>query len=395
MKTSTCLSICLTVFLSSVTVLNAQTTVEQLLRSIETNNSTLKVLREQTNADKLENRTGLTLPNPEVSVEYLWGKPAEIGNQFDYSITQSFDFPTAYAHRSQASKMKNTQVDIAYQREKNAILIEVLTIYANWKHNTAVKEQSEKRLQHAQDLFDAYQKLLDNGETTILEYNKARLNLLSTQKTTTLNEADVEMLTAELQRLNGGLPLEFSLGNEPAATLPFDFEDWFENLKENSTVFALLRQDVALSQRKEKLRLAENLPKLTVGYYSEHILSERLRGVQAGISIPLWEGKNTIKQQRARTNALIARYEDTELQLKNSLKSQYNKALKLQKLLDEYKTMIDVSNDEVLLKKSLNRGQISLITYLQELEAYYDIQDEYMNTRLEYELIVLGIISYE
>ena len=46
--------------------LRAQTNIEDVLKAVEQNNTTLQALRQTADAQKLENRTGLPLPDPEV-----------------------------------------------------------------------------------------------------------------------------------------------------------------------------------------------------------------------------------------------------------------------------------------------------------------------------------------
>lgn len=69
------------------------------MQQIERNNTTLEALRKQTEADKLQNKTGITLPDPEVSFDYLWGDPSSIGNRKDFGVTQSFDIATIAGSR--------------------------------------------------------------------------------------------------------------------------------------------------------------------------------------------------------------------------------------------------------------------------------------------------------
>ena len=47
---------------------DAQTTIGQVLADIESNNTTLKALRAEAEAQKLDNRTGMTLADPEVEL---------------------------------------------------------------------------------------------------------------------------------------------------------------------------------------------------------------------------------------------------------------------------------------------------------------------------------------
>ena len=59
----------------------AQDRYTAVLQRIETNNTTLAALREQTEAQKIENRTGIYISNPEVEFNYLWGNPTAIGRR--------------------------------------------------------------------------------------------------------------------------------------------------------------------------------------------------------------------------------------------------------------------------------------------------------------------------
>ena len=96
----------------------AQNEIETVLNQIEANSTTLGALREQIEAQKLDARTGIYLPNPEVEFNYLWGNPSVIGNRKDFSLTQSFDFPTAYSHREKISRLENANVDVMYKSER-------------------------------------------------------------------------------------------------------------------------------------------------------------------------------------------------------------------------------------------------------------------------------------
>ena len=80
--------------------LYAQNSVNSVLTTIEENNTTLKALRETAEAQKLGNRTGIYLANPEVGFNYLWGKPGDIGNRTDINVKQTFDIPTITGMKS-------------------------------------------------------------------------------------------------------------------------------------------------------------------------------------------------------------------------------------------------------------------------------------------------------
>ena len=101
-------------FLCILIPVNAQNGIEKILQEVEANNTTLQALQKQVEAQKLGNKTGIWLPNPEITFGRLWGTPPEIGNQNDFGITQSFDFPTVYAHRNKLAGMENQNIDRLY-----------------------------------------------------------------------------------------------------------------------------------------------------------------------------------------------------------------------------------------------------------------------------------------
>ncbi|WP_029905710.1 TolC family protein [Prevotella sp. 10(H)] len=374
---------------------NAQDTFDNILQSIEANNTTLKAYREQANADKIGNKTGINLANPEVEFGYLWGSPAEEGNRTDLGVTQTFDFPTAYRYKSQLADGKNRQVDLTYDQQRRDVLKEARNFCIELAYQTKVNEQLKERLAYAKELSDAYQKRFDEGDIDILERNKTKLDLLNTEKALQMNEVEINTLKAELQRMNGDQSFHIALNKYPVYLFPPNFAEWFERVKENNPSLRLAEQEIVLSKKQEQLTKALNLPKISAGYTSERISGTTLQGFSIGVSIPLWEGKNTVKHQKAQTVALQMQHADTKLQFQNTLKNQYDKAARLSVLLNEYQETLKVTNSRELLKKALDKGQLSLINYLLELSVYYETIDKYLETERDYQLAAGELQQWE
>lgn len=382
--------------LLSVLALSAQAQVsfDNVLKEIEMNNTTLKAYREKANADKIGNKTGINMANPEVEFGYLWGSPSGEGNRVDLNVTQSFDFPTAYRYKTQLSDGKNQQVDMIYDQQKVEILQQARLICVELVYQTKMNKILSDRLKQARELSDAYQKSFDQGNIDVLERNKTKLNLLNAEKALQINEVDLNLSKSELQRLNGGLDVgEFNRYSD--FTFPLNFIEWFAIVKANNPSLRVAEQDVALSRKQEQLTRALNLPKITAGYASERVSGTTFQGVSVGVSIPLWEGKNTVKHQKAQTVALQMQHEDSELQFRNTLKNQYDKAKKLSLLLKEYEDALSVTSSQDLLKMALDKGQLSLINYLLELSVYYETVDKYLETERDYQLAVAELQQWE
>lgn len=383
------------ILLSVLTIsAQAQVSFDNVLKEIEINNTTLKAYREKANADKIGNKTGINMANPEVEFGYLWGSPSGEGNRVDLNVTQSFDFPTAYRYKTQLSDGKNQQVDMIYDQQKVEILQQARLICVELVYQTKMNKILSDRLKQARELSDAYQKSFDQGNIDVLERNKTKLNLLNADKALQINEVDLNLSKSELQRLNGGLDVgEFNRYSD--FTFPLNFIEWFAIVKANNPSLRVAEQDVELSRKQEQLTRALNLPKITAGYASERVSGTTFQGVSVGVSIPLWEGKNTVKHQKAQTVALQMQHEDSELQFRNTLKNQYDKAKKLSLLLKEYEDALSVTSSQDLLKMALDKGQLSLINYLLELSVYYETVDKYLETERDYQLAVAELQQWE
>jgi outer membrane protein TolC len=373
----------------------SQNDFDYFLQQIEENNTTLKALREQANAAKIENHTGINMANPEVEFGRQWGNRNAESNKYDFSVSQSFDFPTAYRHKKQLANNLDNQVDLTYERQKQEILLETRNLCVELAYQMLKSLALTERLDYARQLADAYQRLYNNGDISIIELNKTKLNLLNAEKAAQMNEVETATLTKEVERLNGGKTLPSEAFFYSKYELPLNFEEWFARIKENNPSIKLAEQQIETSRKQEQLKRSLNLPKFTAGYVNAYEGGGRFNGFTVGVSIPLWEGKNTVKAQKAQTQALQYEYQDNNLQFRNTLNNHYEKAKRLDVLLSEYKDILKKTNNRELLQKAFDKGQMSLITFLQELTVYYETVDMYMETRRDYQLAAAQLQQWE
>lgn len=364
--------------------LSAQITVDSVLSTVEKNNTTLLALRKSVESEKIGNQTGIYLRNPEVEFDYLWGNSSAIGDKIDFTITQSFDFPTAYNYRRQIADSRNLQADLEYLAQRKEILYSARLLCTNITYANALNEAYRKRLDQAQSLADAYQSLYQKGQVSILEHNKAQLNLLNLKKEAEARNIERTAYLRQLSALNNGQEIEFTQNTFPTRTIPADFDEWYSNTENNNPTLQWLKQEIEVNMQEEKLNRALSLPKASAGYTSEKIVGEHFQGIIVGVSIPLWENKNTVKYLQTQTLALQSMEVDRKLQFYNQLKMQYEKAVSLQKTVADYRLALETSNNAELLKKALDQGEITLISYLMELSFSYSAMDNLLES--EYEL---------
>ncbi len=352
--------------------LSAQKSVDDILIQIEKNNTTLSALRKSIDAQKVGNKTGIFLQNPEVEFNYLWGNPSSIGNRTDFSIRQSFDFPTAYKFKNQISNSKNEQTELEYRKQQKELLLQARNICIDLIYTNALKLEYGKRLNHAQNIAKSYKSKFDAGDTNVLEYNKAQLNLLNLSNKMELLEIDRTALLSELTQLNGGVAIELTDSEIQSQIIPTDFDQWYTQAEQSNPVLNWLKQEIEISRKQVSLNKALTLPKFQAGYMSETVVGQQFRGISVGLSIPLWENKNTVKYAKANAIALEAVAADNKVQLYNRLKTLHSKAISLQSNVTEYRSKLQSFNSSDLLKKALDKGEISLIDYIMELSIYYE-----------------------
>ena len=114
---------------------------------------------------------------------------------------------------------------------------------------------------------------------------------------------------------------------------------------------------------------------------SEKVVGVHLQGVTVGLSIPLWENKNTVKYARASSLAMQSIATDNKTQFYYRLKALHTRASDLQKNANDYRLNLAQFDNSKLLKKALDKGEITLIEYIVELAIYY----ESVNSLLELE----------
>ena len=364
--------------------ISAQNTLDSLLLAVEQNNTRLSAFRQQAEAEKIGNKTGLNPENPEIEYSYLWGNNEVGGNQTEFSVTQSFDFPTAYYHKRKVAGAKDQQIDLQYQIERKDILLETKLLYIDLVYQQALLAELNIRQQHVQQIMQSIQGLFDKGEASILDLNKVKLNILNINKTINTAQIEQELMLSELTRFNGNQPVRISMATYPASLLATDFETWYAGIRDNNLLLQYWANEVAVSKANERLQRSLNLPKISAGYMNESILGEKLQGVIFGVTIPLWENKNTVRHIKAQTIAAQATEMDVALRYYNEAKARHNKASQLQAICTEFKTTLSKVSNSDLLKKALDLGEISLINYFLELSIYYDAVDAILETERDY-----------
>jgi len=167
--------------------------------------------------------------------------------------------------------------------------------------------------------------------------------------------------------------------------LPLHFDDWFAQAAQQNPVLAYARQEIEISRQQLSLSKTMNLPTLSAGYMSEKVVGERFQGLSLGITIPLWENKNRVKQAKASVKAAESRETDNRQQFYNQLQILYNRTAGLKIAAEKYRQSLVTANNTGLLKKALDAGEISLLEYMVEIGLYYETINRALEAERDYQ----------
>lgn len=387
----------ITLFVLSALFFDAegQNAVDKVLVLIEENNATLKSLRDEAEAQKLENRTGIYLDSPEVGFNYLWGNPSDIGKRTDISVTQTFDIPTVTGMKRRLASDKNQLVDWQYKADRMSILLEAKEYCLDLIYYNALRKELESRLRHAEIVEAGFRQKLEKGEIGLLEYNKIKLNLTTAKGEIMRADVERDALRRQLRRLNGGVEVSLEETNFPEISFPENFDTWYSQSEEKNPVLAYVRKQVELNKKQVALSKAAALPSISAGYMSEKVVGERFQGVTVGIAIPLWENKNRVKQAKAAVRASESREADEKQQFYDQLRILYDRTSGLKEAAEEYRRSLVDSDNTDLLKKALDAGEISLLDYILEVGLYYDTVNRALEAERDYQKAFAGLSAME
>lgn len=347
----------------------SQSSLDSLLSRVDESNPSLMAARSLLEVQILDAKTGLTPYNPEVEFGYMWGRPEELGNRVDFAVSQSFDFPTVYSSKSRLSKINQTQAELQYHATRQELILVAQQTWIERVYLNIRESMLKGRLRYALKVRDGFETKLKSGESNQMELNQARMKVMSTENEMNRLKQELSKNNADIMNLTGN----YGMAIEDTVFPPGEFIvfDTLVNRYQEGYISLFYQTEIDKREKEVDVIFNKKLPKLKAGYYSESILDAKLKGVQAGITIPLWENARAVKTAKA-----SLAYAETDAdrywqQKQNSLKQQYEQWVYLRDRVDEMEEMLSISNNESLLRQAMEAGEISLTEYFYESDFYF------------------------
>ena len=380
----------------SINTAFAQYAYQNILDTIEVNSTVLSAHYKQMEAGKAENNAHALVENPEIEAGYKFGYGEE-SSKIELGISQEFEFPTVYSHQNKIRKMSSQIIDMQYEIDRSSVLAGAQAICTELIFCKMKLNLYKQNYDNAVKIANAYQKMMEIGETNILDYNKAKMNLANTKNNYDLEVIHHDNLMATLKTMNGGNDIDFQYEDYAVVTLPENFDEWYANVEAENPVFEQMRQQLAIDQQNVKLSKAQWFPKFSVGYGAEMAQghNEGEHGPSLGLVLPLWHNKGTVKSAKLHAEAAETLLMNEKAMTYNYLSSLYAKAKAMQNNIGVLAESLQEFDSQTLLFKAFEKGELNLIDYVTETEYYQNAMLELYSAQYEMNATLIELMSYE
>ena len=300
-------------------------------------NPSIQVARETWQATIESFRVATGYPDPELMVTY-YPEPIEtrLGPQdWNANLSQKIPFP---GKLSKTGEIVATEARIARLNLDKTVRDVVVWIRESFYELLYIRK-AQKVAGHNMKLLEHLRKV---GETAYAQDRATLLDMVKAQSQTGQLRYDILLLEdleqTEIARLNGLLnrPPEAPIGRlQPEAELPvgYTLEEIYRLAETSQQEIQMAKAEVEKAGKKVELARYENLPEFKVGLFYAGIGSPDVAmpppnagddaiGIQAGISLPIWFGKNSGRMARAGAEmkkaeaSKTARITDTRTQIR-------------------------------------------------------------------------------
>ena len=372
----------------------AQRSIDEILRQIESASPEMQAQRELTSARKTEAKTGKYLSNPTVEMENLWGG-AERAYNAELTVAQAFDFPTAYTSRNKIARMQSSLYDNQQAAFRQQFLLDAELLCIDIIHLTRLDELYRQRLDRAVQMNDVYRKKMESGGANMMEYNKTNIELIDAQTQFDMNTAELQAKRRQLGTLTGNPDDTFADLQYPSRETASPFEQISQGYLDGNPQIESLKNEVDINQRTVTLNRALSLPQFEVGYRHNFGVEGRYKGFLVGLSVPLFERKNTVKAAKARVSSSNVQLESTRRNLTSEVRRLYDQTLSLQRSIDATRELISNLKALETLDKALDAGQINIIDYLTESAVILQSKERLYQLERDYQAAAAQLFRYE
>jgi outer membrane protein TolC len=357
--------------------------ISRFLEQVSENNAEIIAFSRLLEARRFEARTGLAPRDPEVSFGYMPEQTSGSGIKKTWSVTQSFAFPTKYITMKRLSRDKIILAEEEYDLARLRILLDTKYLIIDYIYNKKKLELLAERKVLYDRLKTVWQKMLDTGETTVLEYNRILFGMTGLDLQISRTKTDLTILGEKLA-LSAGYKVEIPDFSEYPEVKISGLEEILNLKKAFHPEFLLPESEYMVSQNELKLSRSGSLPEFQAGYSSEIVPGETYTGPVAGMTIPLWSNSNRIRTAKSMAEHMSALRDSKIASLSADVRGEYENLMATGNSISEVRLITGQNKSRQYLDKALDSGEITLTDYFLYLEPVFETEDKLLELAREY-----------
>ncbi len=376
-----------------ISVNTSAQSIQDILKTIEKNNLEIQAGQKFLNSKEQEYKHNVLPEGPEFSYGYFPDNSNNPGPKETFQISQSFQMPFFYRNQSKYSKLLVEKEQVNQNLLRQEILFRAKSLLIEYIYYTKMELELEKRLEHAENLFEAYQQKLESGDGNVLEMNKSKLHLLHLKNQRKRNVSESNRIKEQLVYLNGKQELDLDISTYKISN-NYSVDSVLQDRLTNGQKITFSKIQSNSSEQLLKVTKNKQLPEFSVGYGGETVADEKFRGLIVGVSIPLWGSASAIKSARYQSEYMQLNHQLMIKQVQTEVNVQVEKVESLANSLNDFKETLSQVNNIELLKKAKSLGEISMIEYFMEISYFYQVYDDYLMIEKEYYLALAVLFKY-
>ena len=362
----------------------------QVLSEIERNNLRLQAMRLDNKAEShnidAENRPEAT------SVEYSPFFRREVSGiaSSELVVSQEFDFPTIYGARSKSGQLRKENLNIRYMALRRELLLDAKQKYLDLILLSQNGKILAERMANSDELLALYDKKFRQGDATVIEINKIKMERMNLQTELLQNESDIRNLKSSLSALNADRPLPLDSVDYPDMPPLASYDSFRESVLANDITIKTSQSDVKVAEQELRVTKQGWLPKRSIGYRRNTEIDEASNGFLVGASFNLFSNGSRVKSSRIKKEAAELALDNARIEVEAELRELYDELAKISEMLKIYD--IGLMNESLrLLRKSVEYGNTPLLDYYTEADQIYLQIETYLSLNNRYHKLMAEI----
>jgi cobalt-zinc-cadmium resistance protein CzcA len=370
-------------------------TLKQAIEQALTLNGTMRSSLMEIENQKVLRQSAWNIDKTNVGFQY--GQFNSNARDNEFTVTQTFEFPTTYINQDRLAKASIKSAEIKSEFTRNEIIGQVKATYYKLIYCSARLKLLEFQDSLYGNFLHAARMRFQKGETTLLEKITAESQLLAVKNLIKQALADIHIEECKLQTLLNERS-EIQIADSVLTKLMLVVPDDSLSLRSNP-VMSYLEQQTRLFRLEKQVASSKLAPDLMIGYFNQSnkdISGQgRFDGLQAGIGIPVFFASQKGKIESAKMSEAIAQnnFEFQRTTLRHQLHILIQEYYKYSESLQYYENSA-LQQAVIIIEqadKSYKSGAIDYMEYVQNLRQGIDIKNNYLETLNAYNQSVILI----